>query len=203
MRNKFLNPKGYLAVNCLMVGTIILIFTMSTYSIFVKDYYVTLSNVDGIKANYLAETAIDEGIMSISESINAIVIKYLEDLRDYKMNYLRSLTELEEIPSYFPPKLEDYLQIFLINRITDLNQLEKNPFLKYTHQHDYKINFSYNQTEKMIYLEGIGQYNNTRKRIQVIIEMPKSGVVGLDCFGLKNLEIYPMKVISYYQEIFK
>lgn len=203
MKNKIYNKKAYIAVNCLLIGTIILIFTMSTYSIFVKDYYATLSNTDAIKANYLAETAINEGIMKVSVSLDIMVIQYLQDLKDYKISYFDNLDKTEEVLEYSPPILDNYLQIYFINRLSDLNEFVKNPFSEYSHQHNYKMDFTYNKAERRIYIEGLGLYNNTRKRIQVTIDMPESAVIGIDSFGLEKMEIYPMKIVSYYQEIFR
>ena len=203
MKNRISNQKAYIAVSCLIVGTMILTFAMSTYSIFLKNYQVILSNKDAIKANYLAELAVDESIMMISQELDIIITQYLQDLKDYKINYLDNLIKKETSPSYYPPTLDNYLQIYFINRLSDFNQSVENPFLGYDHQHNYKTIFSYDKSQKRISIEGLGFYHNTRKRILVTMDMPKSISAGVDCFGLEKIQINPIKIVSYYQEIFK
>ena len=196
------NNKAYISVTCLFIGKFILVFTMAIYNICIVDYQMVSSNADAMRANYSSETAVDEAIIDIYEHMDAIIMNYLEDLREYKINYIESLSILGIEPDYSPPNFDSYLKRDFINKISNLNKIVKNPFLGYIKEHEYSINIKYEKTEDVIYITGFGSYDNARKRIKAKVSMPRVVVIGHDAFGLEEIEIYPMEVISYFQEIF-
>ncbi|SES71216.1 hypothetical protein SAMN05660297_00348 [Natronincola peptidivorans] len=194
------NSKGSIAVSCFLLGLLVLVITISTYTIYINDYYATLSNSNGVKAYYLVEAAFEETIFVVIESTNDIIVQYLEDIRTYKTNF-QANSEENDLLEYTPPSLDDYMQSHFIYRLEDFNRLVENPFSNYPHPHSYKIIVNYDSEENILILEGVGIYNNARKRIQAKLMMPRAEVVGLDAFHLPKVEVNAIEIISYYHGI--
>lgn len=200
MRDYFRNSKGSIAISLFIIGMLLVMLGISSMIVYLNDYYSILSNTDAVNADYLAEMAIEIGLYDVLETLDAIILLYLEDLKEAKLHYIRSLEEnqlTEE--SYYQPIFENYIKSFFIDKLDNFNKELNNPLEGYLHNHSYKLIVEHNEIKDIIIIKSQGFYNRSRKQIVIEGKNPYILNDGYDQYGLPKVKIHPFEIISYYQ----
>ncbi|MCC5911458.1 MAG: hypothetical protein JJT76_13565 [Clostridiaceae bacterium] len=200
MKQYVSNLRGSSIAFFLIVCTTVALALCSTHVVVMNNYRATQSNAHAIKAQYLAESAIEVVLAQLMEETDKLINSYLNDLKEYKISYLKTL-EGNQSEKYLPQNFENYLYIYLLTHIDEYNSEKENPFKDYQHIHSYKAKVSYKVKKGTLSLEGIGTYNNARKMIEAEVEMPYVKTIGEDSYGLPLIEIHSWNVIAYYNKV--
>lgn len=196
MKKYLLNNNGSIGVCSFMISIILIILLISTLTLFMNDYYMVQSYMDSVKAYYLAETAVEKALYEIKNITDSIIIKYLIELKTYKIHYIKNMIEGNDTGEYIPPKLERYLKEGLESKIYIT---ENNPFSNYLCEHSYTAEITYNSSKKIIDISSKGVYNDARKFIHAKIKLPIVCEDGVDEYNLPIKKVVPLQLESYYQ----
>ncbi len=201
MRKYITNQNGFLVVSTFIIGFIIMMLGLSSIKLITFECKKVFSNWDLVKARYIAEIGADCVIDDILKMSENIIMIYLEDLRDMKIQYLSEMANGEEKNEFDYPLLEIYLKDKLISQLKGMKRTKKNFLDGYMDNHSYNINLLYNEEENMIQLTSVGIYRRSRKQINVDIQLPYLIDAGTDEYGLAKINIYPAEVVAYYESI--
>ncbi|WP_053957115.1 hypothetical protein [Inediibacterium massiliense] len=200
MKNYIYQNEGTISIGAFMIGMLLLVLFILSTTLFFNHYYMISSYLDSIKAYYLAESGVDEGLCYCSNKIDEIVCLYLKDLKEYKRNYIQSMDENISI-DYHPPILHDYICKNFIPQIKSYKKKKSNPFHNYklTHSYETRILCKKSHESICIFVESLGIYNRSKKQIKAIVLFPQEKIIGKDLQGLPMIQIHPLEIQEYFQ----
>ncbi|SNR86617.1 hypothetical protein SAMN05446037_1001104 [Anaerovirgula multivorans] len=202
MKNHIENSKGSIIISCFVIGMLVIMLGMSSITLSMNDFRKTLSNSDAVKANYLAEMGMEIAVNNVIKTIDAVILTYLNDLKDSKIEYIKSINEENLIEAqYNPISFDSYIKQFLIDELQVLNVIQNNPLEGYMHDHSYMVAVEYDDVEEIIIIKSIGTYDHARKQVIIEGKNPYAVYDGHDMYGLPKIKIYPLEIRSYYQAI--
>ncbi|SDK51792.1 hypothetical protein [Natronincola ferrireducens] len=200
MEKGLTNKRGSIVVNVFIIGLIIFTLMISAVTLVANDYQRVASSSHSIKAYFLAESAMEEAYHEILILVDDVVVEYLEDLKEYKMDFINKMKEEEVHPNeYQPPQLGDYLQDRMLVNLAFYNKIVENPFHNYSPYHYYKRSFTYDSNHNTIVIEVVGVYNQARKFIRGEARLPIAYNKVKDRYNLPQVEVVSLEMISSYQ----
>ncbi|WP_129597756.1 hypothetical protein [Anaerophilus nitritogenes] len=200
MKNYIHQDKGSISIGACMIGMLLFMLLILSTTLFLNHYHMISSHLDSIKAYYLAESGIDEGLYYCSNKIEEIVSIYLKDRKEYQINYTKSIEKNITI-DYKPPVLYDYFSKNFIPQIQSYKKTNKNPFYNYNLNHSYETQILCNKSNEgmCILIESLGIYNYSKKYIKAVISLPKEESFEEDLNSLPIIKISPLQIKDYFQ----
>ncbi|QXM06010.1 hypothetical protein [Crassaminicella indica] len=189
MKN-FSKNRGSIIINSFIMSAILLVFLVSTLTLFLNDFYIVKSNENSIKAYYLGEAALNKTVFKINNAADKVIRNYLLELKNYKINYIKN--KIIDKNTYHPPVFSTYLQAHLLSQIASFNEKVKKPFSYYAHDHAYNIRVSYNLQNNRIDILTMGIYNGAKKFIYAQVKLPHVCNNGVDKYNLPKIKITPI-----------
>ncbi|WP_157047249.1 hypothetical protein [Alkaliphilus metalliredigens] len=189
-------------ITVIMIISVVLLLALSMVTVSTNHYQMVHSSSSGIKAYYLAESAIDITTYELLIMSEQAIFYFLTDLQSYKIQYILEGEEGDTIllKDYHPPILENYLEDKVVDHLSIIERRITQPFEEYHASHYYEIliegvSLSTNHIQMM----GIGSYDEARRFIKFVVQLPEVIEVGVDALGLPEIEVVPLRVVSYYQ----
>ncbi|QUH26654.1 hypothetical protein [Serpentinicella alkaliphila] len=197
MRREKRKITGSIVLTTIIICLLVTIIVVTFYNLVYENHISVQSNVNGIRAYYISESAIDVLYNDINKVCEKAIEKYFEELFNYKIYYIN----LEGGVDYCPPDFQNILKTNILLNISSFNRTVNNPFSSYVHDHSYKITVDYVVSYNIIKADIIGRYLHARKPITVEFDLPTEIFDGVDEFGLPKLKIKPLKLIKIYQNL--